>query len=331
MPSGVARVAGLLLLAACLGACSVTRQRVDLSVRGDVPAGARKADSSTYARRITAAFRCPSDGRGDHGPQYCAELGERPDREIVGGPLGVAASVLPGVECADLCTQRRISIEPIMARLGRPPDPAEIARRVAPSGPANARVRDNARRAYEEAVRSRYRSYAQYLSQELSDADYVEIGPVSGGGRRYYSGSIYVGVAEAFNEMADRYASLEWSRFEREWARAPATGTRGTPARSPESPAAPAEKGEEPLPTPPAATPGPVHQADKPSAPPAPTPIAEADQVRCRRSCSLRYRACLARCRDQPVTGGGYDACAYECSDGSVSCRGACGGALASP
>src|SRR5262249_17380582 len=173
---GVARAAGVLLVAASLVACSVTRQRVDLSVRGDVPAGAHKADSSTYARRITAAFRCPSDGRGDHGPQYCAEIGERQDREIVGGPLGVAASVLPGVECADLCTQRRISIEPIMARLGRPPDPADIAHRIAPSGPANPWVRDNARRAYQEAVRSRYRSYAQYLSQELSDADYVEIG-----------------------------------------------------------------------------------------------------------------------------------------------------------
>src|SRR5262249_54240270 len=193
-------------------------------------------------------------------------------------------------------------------------------------------------RACPEAVRSRYRSYAQCLPQELSDADYVEIGPVGGGyGRRYYRGSIYVGVAEALNEMADSYASLEWSRFEREWGGAPApTGPRGTPAQRPESPAAPAPtrqggEGPEPLPTPPAATPAPVHQADKPSAQPASTPIAEADQVRCRRSCNLRYRACLARCRDQPVTGGGYDACSYECSDSSLSCRGACGGALASP
>jgi len=340
MSSGVARAPGMLLLAGCLVACSVTRQRVDLSVRGDVPAGARKADSSAYARRITAAFRCPSDGRGDYGPQYCAQLGERPDREIVGGPLGVAASVLPGVECADLCTQRRISIEPIMARLGRPPDPAEIARRMAPSGPANPRVRDNVRRAYEEAVRSRYRSYAQYLSQELSDADYVEIGPPSGGyGRRYYSGSIYVGVAQELGEMADSYAALEWSRFEREWGRAAApTGERGAPARRPESPgpSAPTEErgrgqGAEPPPPPPAATPAPVQRTDKTPAAPAPTPMAEADQVRCRRSCSLRYRACLARCRDQPVTGGGYDACSYECSDGSLSCRDACGGAGASP
>ena len=345
MPSGVARVPGVLLLAACLAACSVTRQRVDLSVRGDVPAGARRPDGPAYARRITAAFRCPSDGRGDHGPQYCAELGERPDREIVGGPFGVAASVLPGVECADLCTQKRISIEPIVARLGRPPDPAEIAHRIAPAGPVSSRARYDVRRAYEDAVRSRYHQYAAYLTQELADADYVEIGPVSGGTggtRRYGSGHIYDGLEDALGEIGDRYAALEWTRFEREWGSTPAaTGGSGTPARRPESPPAPAPAaparapapggGEAPLPTPPAATPAPVHQADKPSAPPVAAPIAEADQVRCRRSCSLRYRACLARCRDEPVTGGGYDACAYECSDNSLSCRGACGGALASP
>src|SRR5262249_60229653 len=97
-----------------------------------------------------------------------------------------AAGVRRGGGGPDLGSKGRISTEPIMARLGRPPEPAEIARRVAPSGPANPWVRDNARRAYEEAVRSRYRSYAEYLSQELSDADYVEIGPPSGGyGRRY--------------------------------------------------------------------------------------------------------------------------------------------------
>ena len=339
MRSGVARAPGVLLLTACLAACSVTRQTVDLSMRGDVPAGVSRSDSPAYARRITAAFRCPSDGRGDYGPQYCAEVGERPHREIVGGPLGVAASVLPGVECADLCTQKQISIAPIVARLGRPPEPAEIARRIAPSGPVSARTRYDVRRAYEDAVRSRYHQYAAYLTQQLSDADYVEIGPVSGGyagTRRYGSGHIYDGLEETLEEIGDRYAALEWTRFEREWGRSPATtGAGGTPARRPESPPASAPAAgehEEPLPappaaTPPSATPAPVHQAEKPAAPAASPPLAEADQVRCRRSCSLRYRACLARCRDQPVTGGGYDACAYDCSDGSVSCRGACGGA----
>ena len=140
-------------------------------------------------------------------------------------------------------------VAPIMARLGRPPDPAEIARRVAPSGPSNTRVRDMVRRAYEEAVQSRYRSYAQYVSEELSDADYVEIGPARGGGtRRYNSGHIYEGVEEALSEMADSYAALEWTRFEREWGRVPGTtraGTsRGSSAQRPDSPVAPARTGE---------------------------------------------------------------------------------------
>jgi hypothetical protein len=254
----------------------------------------------------------------------------------------VAASVLPGVECADLCTQKRISVAPIVAKLGRPPDPAEIARRLAPSGPTNYRVRDVVRRAYEEAVQSRYRSYAQYLSEELSDADYVEIGPVSGGGtRRYRSGHIYEGVEEALSEMADRYAALEWTRFDREWGHVAGTSRGGTPrgssAQRPDSPAAPAptgesdEEGAAPVPAGrpdgPAAPAGSVHQAEKPSATPAST---GGSDVTCRRSCSLRYSACLARCRDQPITGGAYDACSYECSNTSLACRGSCG-ALATP
>jgi hypothetical protein len=353
MAFAVARGRGVLLVAASLvAACSVTRQRVDLAMRGDVPAvdsQGRRVDSSghgaagsAFSRRITAAFRCPSDGRGDHGPQACLELGERADREIVGGSLGVAASVLPGVECADLCTQKRISVAPIMAKLGRPPDPGEIARRVAPSGPSNTRVRDMVRRAYEEAVQSRYRSYARYVSEELSDADYVEIGPARGGGtRRYNSGHIYEGVEEALSEMADSYAALEWTRFEREWGHVPGTtraGTsRGSSAQRPDSPVAPARTGEgdeegtgqvpAAPPDGPAAPAGPVHQAEKPSPARAST---GAGDVTCRRSCSLRYSACLARCRDQPVTGGAYDACSYECSDSSLSCRGACG-AIAAP
>jgi hypothetical protein len=353
MALAVARGRGVFLVAACLvAACSVTRQRVDLAVRGDVPAvdaqgkrvdsSGRGAAGSAFARRITAAFRCPSDGRGDYGPQACLELGERPDREIVGGSLGVAASVLPGVECADLCTQKRISVAPIMTKLGRPPDPAEIARRLAPAGPTNYRVRDVVRRAYEEAVQSRYRSYAKYLSDQLADADYVEIGPArGGGGRRYNSGHIYEGVEEAMSQMADSYAALEWTRFEREWGRVPGTTRGGTPGGSspqrPGSPAAPAPTGEGdgegavPVPAgPPSgpAAPGPpVHEAEKPPATRASTGTGD---VTCRRSCSLRYSACLARCRDQPITGGAYDACSYECSDSSLSCRGACG-AIAAP
>jgi hypothetical protein len=247
--------------------------------------------------------------------------------------------MLPGVECADLCTQKRISVVPIVAKLGRPPDPAEIAHRIAPSGPTNYRVRDIVRGAYEREVESRYRSYAQYLSEQLSGADYVEIGPASGGGtHRYGSGHIYEGVEEALSEIADSYAALEWQRFDREWGHASVATRSGAPrgsAQRPDAQAAPAptregdEEGVAPVPdgppNGPAAPPGSVHEAEKPSAKPASTPVARADEVTCRRSCSLRYSACLARCRDQPVTGGAYDACSYECSDSSLSCRGACG------
>jgi hypothetical protein len=127
-------------------------------------------------------------------------------------------------------------------------------------------------------------------------------------------------------EIADSYAALEWSRFERQWGRTSAA-PRTAPPRSgtgAESPAAPAPAEEETAPAP-----GAVHQTEKAPAKPATTVVAGADDVRCRRSCSLRYRACLARCRDQPVTGGGYDACSYECSDSSLACRGACGGGAA--
>ncbi len=314
-------------------------------MRGDVPAADRQGSrvgskvEPTLARRLTAAFRCPQDGRGDHGPQYCWELGERPDREIVGGSLGVAASVLPGVECADLCSQKHISIAPIVAKLGRPPEPAEIARRLAPSGPANDRLRDVVRRAYEEAVRTRYRRYADYLERELSDADYVEIGPVSGRGatRRYGSGHIYEGLNEALTEMADSYAALEWTRFEREWGRAAVptrAGTSHAGSTRPDLPAPTVERDETGGASAPtervdsqAVPPPSTRQVDKASSTPPSAPIARVDDVPCRRSCNLRYRACLARCRDQPITGGEYDACAYECSGGSLACRGACGAA----
>jgi hypothetical protein len=332
MPSGVARVPALLVAAACLViACSVTRQRVDLAVRGDVPptADPKVRKGSPYAKQITAAFRCPSNARGDYGPQACWEMSQRPDREVVAGPLGVAASTLPGVECADVCTKKQISIQPINARLGKPPSPAAFARRLAPSGPTNAQLREVVRRAYSDAVRARYRDYAHYLDQELAEADYIEIGPVGGGAtRRYGSGRIYGGLENALGEMADSYAALEWSRFDRVWGRTPPGTAPPREEPEPKAPAAPApaeeEKGS-------VAAPSPEHQTEKPAAPSkASTTIAGADDVRCRRSCSLRYRACLARCRDQPISSGQYDACAYECSDGSLTCRNGCGSA-ASP
>jgi hypothetical protein len=334
MPSGVTRAPALLVAAAAclLTACSVTRQRVDLAVRGDVPptVDPKARQASPYGRQITAAFRCPSSASGDHGPQACWEMSQRSDREVVGGPLGVAASTLPGVECADVCTKKQISIESINARLGRPPSPAAFARRLAPSGPTNQELREVVRRAYADAVRARYRDYAHYIDQELAEADYIEIGPAGGGAtRRYGSGRIYGGLDYALSEMADSYAALEWSRFDRVWGRTPlgtAPPREGTEPKAPSAPA-PAEEEKEPV-----AAPSSGRQTEKAATPPAAktTTIAGADDVRCRRSCSLRYRACLARCRDQPISSGQYDACAYECNDGSLTCRNACGPA-ASP
>ncbi len=256
------------------------------------------------------------------------------DREIVGGPLGVAASMLPGVECADLCGQKQIAIAPIVAKLGQPPEPAEIARRLAPSGPTNDR---SAMSSAEPTRRQSGRGTAATPTTWTGafGCGLIEIGPMSGGAtRRYGSGHIYEGLNEALREIADSYAALEWSRSRSEWGRGPVTtpaerrGRAGGPNRRrhrhteerDETGGAPAR----------------TEPAMEPSSPPPRAPGRQGARhasldphgrvdVQCRRSCSLRYRACLARCRDQPISGGGYDACSYECSDGSLTCRGACG------
>jgi len=233
---------------------------------------------------------------------------------------------------------RQVSLVPIETQLGRPPEPEEVARRIAPSGPTSEQARTDVRHAYTDAIWVRYRRYADYVARQLSGADYVEVAPVEGGPMERYR-RVGDGLDDAMRDIADSYAALEWTRFEREWGRAPVvTGTRApraAPGPRPQSPAAPApaeERGETGGATAstgstdaPASAPGAPHGAEKASTRGTSTAATEADDVRCRRSCSLRYRACLARCRDQPITGGGYDACAYECSDGSLSCRGACG------
>src|SRR5262249_30220636 len=79
--------------------------------------------------------------------------------------------------------------------------------------------RDDARAAYADAVRERYRSYGVYISQQLAGAGWVEIaGPYDAPARRYRGRQVYGGIDEALVAMGDRYASLEWDRFERERA-----------------------------------------------------------------------------------------------------------------
>jgi hypothetical protein len=139
--------------------------------------------------------------------------------------------------------------------------------------------------------------------------------------------------------MADSYAALEWARFERALApepdpkpevaprpdRAPAAPPPNAPARVLGA-ASNQPKAAKPPPPPAEARPatGPGRQVQqKTAAAPAAVETASNHFV-CRRSCSLKHSSCLARCRDQPITGGAYDACTYECQDATVVCRGTC-------
>src|SRR5262245_28937244 len=355
------RVSALRILAiasVAFTSCSLARQRVNLTVGGDVPtvdssrkgpgAEAPQARPAALSRQVTAGIRCPArigtevigvvvPGLNE-GPATCLNMATRDDREVVGGPLGVVASALPGLQCADSCAAR-ISIAPIADQLGKPPTPEQTARGMARGRLADERVRHDLRRAFEDEVLSRYRRYADYISAQLWDADWVEIAPSGSVGetRRYGRGQVDEGVHAAFTEMAGSYAALEWARFERALAPEPEPKPEVRPRPDP-APAAPPRHG-----------PARVHAAsDQPKAAEPPPPPAEArlatgtgpqvqktaagtaavgtasDDVGCRRSCNLKYRSCLARCRVQPISGGVYDACTYDCQDATTTCRGTC-------
>src|SRR5262245_4096145 len=197
MTSGVVRIPVVLLSACLVSACSVTHQRMDLTVQGDVPtvdAQGRRLGSrgravvgTTLTRRVTAGFPCPSD------------------------------NPCPGMV-------KQVSLVPIGTQLGQPPAPEDMARRIAPSGPTSEQVRTDVRHAYTDAIWVRYRRYAQYVSGQLSGADYVEVAPAEGGPTERYR-RVYDGLDDAMRDIANDYAALEWTRFEREWGRVPvATG-----------------------------------------------------------------------------------------------------------
>ena len=79
-----------MLIGICiLAGCSVTRQRVDFTVRGDAPAAKPRGAEASLARKLTAGFRCSAEGWIDQGPEACLDVADRKDREIVGGDLGV--------------------------------------------------------------------------------------------------------------------------------------------------------------------------------------------------------------------------------------------------
>ena len=338
--------------------CSVARQRVNLTIGGDVPtvdsprkgpgAEAPQASPAALSRQMTAGIRCPVSIDAEViavvvpglNPATCMSMANRDDREVVGGPLGVVASALPGVQCADSCAAQ-ISIAPIAAQLGKPPTPEQMVRGMARGRLADERVRQDVRRAFDDEVHSRYRRYADYISAQLGNADWVEIAPPDGVGetRRYGRGEVDEGVHAALTEMAGNYAALEWGRFERalspEPDPKPEVVARPHPApAAPPPPHAPARvrgaashqrKAAKPPPPPAEARPvtGPGWQVQQPVAASATVGTASGDVV-CRRSCNLKQRSCLARCRDQAITDGSYDTCTDECHDAEVLCRGTC-------
>ena len=294
-----------------LAGCSVTHQQVQLRLRGDgLPQNAQgrrmaAAQRGALERHVTAAVDC------DH-------------REPCNAP-------------PDQCQSQCVTIAPITSRLGPPPRPGDFARRIGATRSAGSR--DDARAEYADAVRERYRSYGVYISQQLAGADWVEItGPYDEPARRYRGREVYGGIDEALVAMGDRYASLEWDRFEHERAtpRPVVLTSPRTPSAHPSSRSEavtsvpkPATNAPAPSPKPPGAEePAPPQASDTGPAEPAPVQQAErsaAPDLACKRVCGLRRRTCLADCRGRPVAGGEYDTCAGVCRGGEQACRGRCG------
>jgi len=305
-------VALSLMASLLLAGCSVTHQPVQLTLRGDgLPQNAQ-------GRRMAAAQRGALE-------RHVTAAGACEHQEPCNAP-------------PDQCQSQCVTIAPIASRLGPPPRPDDFARRIGTTRSAGSR--DDARAAYADAVRERYRSYGVYISQQLAGADWVEIaGPYDAPARRYRGRQVYRGIDEALVAMGDRYASLEWDRFERERA-APRPVVPTSPRTPPAHPSSrsetvtsvpkPAANAPASAPKPPAAEePAPPQTSDTGPAP-APAPVQQAERsaapdLACKRVCGLRRRTCLADCRDRPVAGGEYDACAGACRGGEQACRGRCG------
>ena len=294
-----------------LAGCSVTHRPVQLTLRGDpLPQDAQgrrvvAAQRGALERQVTAAVDC------EH-------------QEPCSAP-------------PDQCKSRCVTIEPIASRLGPPPRPGNFAGRIGTTRSAGSR--EDARAAYADAVRERYRSYGVYISQQIAGADWVEIaGPYDAPARRYRGREVYSGIDEALVAMGDRYASLEWDRFEHgRAAPRPVPTVARTPPAHPSSRTETVTSVPKPAANAPASPPKPP-AAEEPAPPqpsdvvpgPAPAPVQQAERsaapdLVCKRVCGLRRRTCLADCRDRPVAGGEYDACAGACRGGEQACRGRCG------
>src|SRR5262245_37852186 len=203
--AGANRSIGIIIALACLvlTGCAATRQHTDLTLRGDLPTrdmrgrtsvAARRAVQTSQARNVTAALPCASDD----------------------------------VESVAACRERvnRLTLEPITSLLGKPPRPADIARREAPAGIDTPAGRERVRAAYADAVRERYRSYAIYVSGQLAGADWVDITDADKVAHRYSEDRIPGRLDATLVAMGDRYAAVEWNQFLRQ--RPPQAATRAT-------------------------------------------------------------------------------------------------------
>jgi hypothetical protein len=185
------------------------------------------------------------------------------------------------------------------------------------------------------------------VSGQLAGADWVDITDADDVVHRYREDRVPGGLDETLVAMGDRYAAVEWNQFLRQRPPQVASRTTGKAEHAVARTGAGDSSGdgggartrseamvgpmpEQPAPDAPRASPPPA----APAAPePAPSPGADERAVSvaalspeppCRRACGLRGRVCIAACREQPVSGGHYDACARACEDDAVACRGRC-------
>jgi hypothetical protein len=310
--ASAARHIGITVVLACLAltGCATTRQHTDLILKGDLPTSDMRGRTALARRRAVQA----SD--------------ERPVTAALPCPSGDAASLTRCRERAD-----QMKVAPIALRLGKPPRPADIARREAPSGIDDPAARERARAAYADAVRERYRTYATYVAGQLAGVDWIDITDADDVVHRYRGHDIAGGLDVTLVAMGDRYGAVEWNQFLRE--RPPEAAARApAPAEHPAARTAPAERttrsGELVGPLPEEPKPEAVREKTEPPAAesgpdePAVSVSALSPGPPCRRSCVVRSRVCVAGCREQPVSGGGYTPCMQACEDDAAACRERC-------
>ena len=262
-------------------------------------------------------IRCPEGVGGDAGPVACQEIAGRPDRGVVGGNTRRGRERAPRGCNAPTCARRGISIAPIVAKLGKPPTPEAIARRMSySSASGDDRLRQDVRRAYDDAVHRRYRQMPttspRTLGRRLALRSPRRAGSVAPGTTTVATSSTACTRHSPRSRGAMRrssgHASNAETRLQRRKKRRrggrPAlvrTLRRRMPRCRPRNRTPPSLRGHSLGRCP--------HQligwtSPRPGVPPSrprPAPISGAGVP------AVRYRSCLARCRDRPISGGGYE------------------------